>query len=732
MPTETKRIFEFGPFRLDAGERVLVRDGKPEQLPPKAIDVLLVLVERSGHIVEKDELMRRVWADSFVEEGNLKVTVSMLRKALEPGADEHQYIETVPRRGYRFKAPVRELLEDSPEFMLVEHVTTDVIIDEEGSEGETYTASHLSNAKYLPATKRRRVVTGGLVLLLLATTAIIYGFYRYFASGAPQRFQTMKLKELTTTGTVLEAIISPDGKYIAYSVDEGGEESLWLRQVDVATSDIQIAPAADVRYQAVTFSPDGNYIYYVESEKGSSGLFRGPVLGGPSRKVIDNVFRSVSFSPDGQQLAFLRRSVSNRDYMLMIANADGTEERRLADGYFGPPAWSPDGKIIACGTRDRESIRPAVVMEVRVSDGQQRLIRTRELWAVDQLAWLADSSGLIAVGEQEIHSPNQLWHISYPEGEVTRITNDLNDYHNVSLTATSSALVTVRNEQFSTVWVAPNGDASRARQITPGLGKQDRAGGLCWTRGGQLVYESRDGGIPCIWITEADGSRRKQLTDAKSYAIRPTVSTDGRHILFSSDQSGYTNIWRMDIDGRNLKRLTEGTFEVMPSCSPDSQWVVYTSLVTGVTLWKVGIDGGQPAQLTNRWARGAVISPDGKLMVCWYRDDQGQSSQIKMGIFSFEGGNPIKVFPVQRSALPPVPAPNYLRWNADGSAVLYLDTRDGVSNIWSQPLSGEAPTQITDFKTDRIFSFDWSRDGKQLAVARGRQSSDIVEITDFR
>jgi len=119
-------------------------------------------------------------------------------------------------------------------------------------------------------------------------------------------------------------------------------------------------------------------------------------------------------------------------------------------------------------------------------------------------------------------------------------------------------------------------------------------------------------------------------------------------------------------------------------------------------------------------------------MVCWYRDDQGQSSQIKMGIFSFEGGNPIKVFPVQRSALPPVPAPNYLRWTADGSAVLYLDTRDGVSNIWSQPLTGEPPTQITDFKTDRIFSFDWSRDGKQLAVARGRQSSDIVEITDFR
>src|SRR6185503_9482447 len=113
MSTETKRIFEFGPFRLDAGERVLLRDGRPEQLPPKAIDVLLVLVERSGHIVEKDELMRRVWADSFVEEGNLKVTVSVLRKALEPDGGDRQFIETVPRRGYRFVASVKELSSES-------------------------------------------------------------------------------------------------------------------------------------------------------------------------------------------------------------------------------------------------------------------------------------------------------------------------------------------------------------------------------------------------------------------------------------------------------------------------------------------------------------------------------------------------------------------------------------------------------------------------------------------
>jgi Tol biopolymer transport system component len=246
-----------------------------------------------------------------------------------------------------------------------------------------------------------------------------------------------------------------------------------------------------------------------------------------------------------------------------------------------------------------------------------------------------------------------------------------------------------------------------------------------------LVYESNEGGMPGVWITGADGTGRRQLSDIKSYAIRPMVSPDGRYVVFASDQTGYPNIWRIDTDGRNLRQLTNGTFEAMPYCSPDGQSVVYTSMSSGVSLWKVSIDGGETAQLTTKWTRGAVVSPDGKLMVCWYRDDH-QSSQIKMGIFPIEGGDPVKVFSVQRSARPPVPAPNYLRWTADGSAILYLDTRDGVSNIWSQPLTGERPSQTTDFKSDRIFSFDWSKDGKQLAVARGRQSSDIVVITDFK
>jgi DNA-binding winged helix-turn-helix (wHTH) protein/TolB-like protein len=134
MSRQTKRIYEYGPFRLDAAERILLRDGRPEPIPPKAFDVLVALVESSGHLLEKDELMNRVWADSFVEESNLKVTVSVLRKALEQGGDEHPYIETVPRRGYRFVAGVKELSTESAELVVRERTTASVTIEESESE----------------------------------------------------------------------------------------------------------------------------------------------------------------------------------------------------------------------------------------------------------------------------------------------------------------------------------------------------------------------------------------------------------------------------------------------------------------------------------------------------------------------------------------------------------------------------------------------------------------------
>lgn len=221
-----------------------------------------------------------------------------------------------------------------------------------------------------------------------------------------------------------------------------------------------------------------------------------------------------------------------------------------------------------------------------------------------------------------------------------------------------------------------------------------------------------------------DGTGNKQLTFDAGWNSRPAVSPDGRYIVFVSSRTGTRNIWRMDIDGGNQKQLTRGSSDARPQFTPDNQWVIYTSRETGVpTLWKVAIDGGNPVQLTDYFSALIAISPkDGQIAYAY--DEQENSKRRRVAVIPFEGGPPTKVFDFAH------PFAQAMRWAFDGRALTYIDT-PARFNIWSQPLDGSPPKQITDFKSDRmIFSFDWSRDGKRLAVARGTRTSDVVLIKD--
>jgi Tol biopolymer transport system component len=152
--------------------------------------------------------------------------------------------------------------------------------------------------------------------------------------------------------------------------------------------------------------------------------------------------------------------------------------------------------------------------------------------------------------------------------------------------------------------------------------------------------------------------------------------------------------------------------------------VVYVSTANKDTIWKVGIDGGQPQQLTEKFSFSPAISPDGKQIVCSYFEDQ--NSAAKLAILPFQGGPPVRIFPLAGQA-----GPN-LSWNTDGSAVVYVLTTGGVSNLWAQPVNGSPPKQLTSFTSDRIFWFAFSRDGKQVALARGSRTSDVVLISNLQ
>jgi Tol biopolymer transport system component len=190
----------------------------------------------------------------------------------------------------------------------------------------------------------------------------------------------------------------------------------------------------------------------------------------------------------------------------------------------------------------------------------------------------------------------QLWRISLPTGEVNRLTNDLNGYFRLSSTADSYALITVQRSALHSIWLAPNGQAALAKQLTSDAEHYD---GLAWTQDDKIVYASDASGESKIWIMDAKGRDHKQLTHSQKYDHSPIVSSDSRSLFFLACESRARracDIWRIDRDGSNLKQLTNGTHVIDIQRTPDGGWIVYTapSQTQWSTLWKVAVDGANP------------------------------------------------------------------------------------------------------------------------------------------
>jgi TolB protein len=230
-----------------------------------------------------------------------------------------------------------------------------------------------------------------------------------------------------------------------------------------------------------------------------------------------------------------------------------------------------------------------------------------------------------------------------------------------------------------------------------------------------------------LWIIDTKGGSPKQLTINSGSNMHPSVSPDGRTVVFASNRQVSFNLWKMDIDGSNPKQLTRGSGEAFPQYSPDGEWVVYQQGYGTVkaTVWKTPIDGSNPVQLTEKYSIQPVISPDQKL-VAYYQMDP-QTNRWGVEVIPFEGGRSVKGLNIR-----PTVGARVIQWTPDGKALAYIQNRGGVSNIWYQLLSGGPPRQLTEFDADRIFFFDWSRGGKQLAFARGIETNDVVLISNFR
>jgi serine/threonine protein kinase len=581
-----------------------------------------------------------------------------------------------------------------------------------------------------PAGKSRLIALAGALILFLAIAIVAAYFIINPKSGKARgpAFLNTAITKLTSTGRAIGATISPDGKYVAYIMSEAGKQGLWMRQTSTS-SNVQVVPPDEGDFVGTTFSPDGVYLYFVKGDKGATirSLYQVPVLGGSPRKLIEDVDSAITFSPDGKRFAFVRGS--RADSALIVVNADGSGEEKLASykqpDNFLQPAWSPDGKVIAASTRKVGGGFRWEVVAVQVSDGSEKILTAQKWVQIGEIAWLGDGSALLMNAAEQTPAARllQIWLLPYPAGQPRRITNDLNSYSSISLSADSSSLVTVQSDTVANLWIAPGGDATHAHQITTGSGRYNQPS---FTPDGHLVCMSDASGTADIWLMDSDGKNQKQLTSDSGANAFPSVSPDGRSIVFDSNRGGDAavfNVWRMDIDGSNPRQVTHGEGEYFPAYSADGKWIMYTPLSTGGPpgLWKISVDGRDPVEIiSGRVALRPAVSPDGKWIAC----GSSPGSGFKIAIFPAEGGQPVK--------LPDIPASQLVqhRWSSDGKAILYLDSKDGVTNVFSKSIDGAIAKQLTNFNADKIFNFDWSRDGKQMACARGVVTTDVILIKD--
>jgi len=495
---------------------------------------------------------------------------------------------------------------------------------------------------------------------------------------------------------------------------------LWLRQT-ATSSNVQIIPPADVTYEGLTFSPDGNFIYYVPRERdaGLNELFVMPVLGGSPQKLVSDVDSAVTFSNDGNHIAFVRnRNANGGD--LVVADRNGHDEKVIGSvagdtQYRGDPSWSPDGKIVAAGVLHLAGGYHSEILGFPLAGGQAVKLSSQEFFSAGDTAWLPDGSGLVFAGDDKFSSP-QLWVAKYPGGSTRKLTNDLYGYNDVSVTSDGRQFVSVVVQSQSQMWIAKPGAASS--QALPLGNREAGRNGVTFTPDGRLLYSTDGNDSLEIWACNADGSNPQPLATGFKFAIYPAVSEDGKTIVFTAERGRGINLWRANGDGSDLRQLTTGAFEYSPQIA--NNWVYYSAIVNGKPqLERIPLNGGK-SEVIGDAAVGvaafanASVSNDGSHLL--YSRFDPVSKQVNLIVATLPEVHTEKTLPGVKS----------YEWTRDGRGFTFVRSDNGADNIWSMPLEGGKAVQLTNFTSDHILHYAWSADGKRLAVVRGSTSSDVV------
>ena len=723
-------IYVFDGFRLDGDKMLLYRGELPTALPPKAVETLAVLVRNRGEIVGKEELIDAVWRGTAVEDSNLTQYLYLIRKTLGHRTDGRPYIETLRKRGYRFDA---DTFECEPCRHAQETTSTAARENVLEFSSRPYATEPLPEVPGKSPVRRFAV----LAAVQSALAVMVIGAIAWFNSGAADANQSegqVEFLRLTDGIEPVDAAISPDGKYFAYTEIDGPRSRMWVQQTG-QTNRQEAVSWVDKWIGPKTFSPDSQFIYYTEGDAAvDNTLYRVPAFGGPPVKILSGIWGTISFSPDGREFVYFRHLKQQKLSQIVIRGTDTTGPERVHFSWTdeapgGSVAWSPDGRTIALNSHSlRDLGGPCTFYTIGLSEPKPEMI-SHERWdSCARIAWHPSGKGIytIATKEGDGYSTrrDQLYHISISGGRARRVTTEGSRHQGATLSVTdNNAVLVIPYNRLSQIWVMdPSGDNRSAWQITKGLA--DGRAGIAPMADGRVGYIARTGENLSVMLMNADGSDQKQLTTEPQYMEELRAGGDGRYLYFSVPNGRHNDLFRINADGTGLRQVTRGPKVIDAGVSHDGKWIVYAgSVIDGLSvrqdLWKLSSEGGDPVSLSVQGCDMPHFSPDDKWISC-------VENQARVKIVSASDGKVLKSF-----ELLPRSTVNFgARWSPDGKSLVYIVTEKDVSNLWLHPLDGSAPRRLTDFTAGSIYHFAYSLDGKRLFIARGTQIRDAVLISD--
>ena len=571
------------------------------------------------------------------------------------------------------------------------------------------------------------------LILSLVVSALLTGafaLYERLNRTATVNPQNMQISKLTENGGAITGTISPDGRYAAY-IKRGDSQSLWVKQIATG-SEAQVVPAGAGWFgnRQPTFTPDGNYIYYEHNDPNSGdgelALYSVPSLGGAPQRILDDLDTAVAFSPDGKQIVFGHFDAGHgSNPQLVIANSDGsnrhviTEREALAVGNSGI-SWSPDGKFISAA---QYQLTKDSLSAVLVFTPQGELVKSFKYeFLVDGVAWLPDSAGMfLQVRTGQMNLRPQIKFQPYPSGAVQNLTNDLNEYHGISVTGDGKALVTAQELESAAVYVGsvparlPGDIRLNLAPITHG---QADGGFLNWGTDGKLYLGDQ---TLHSFRMNPDGTSRVPIPDRDTSSLFPVLCGPDA-IVIGLLRENTLKLFRQALSTGEIKQLTSDRDAENPACTKDGKWVYYIDFF-GPELKRVSTETGASETVAKAAQSGAALSPDDKRIAFIATADHKNVIVVQ----DLDGGNKITLSDIGLTHSP--------RWAPDGRALILAKATGAGSNLFYQPLDRSAPTQITHLDSEplAVSEYYFSPDGKQIAITRARvNDSDLVMFSNFR